>query len=140
MKIKIACSVMTRVVRALEQRYGAEVLEVARKAILESAPRDPSEIGAPGEDLHVYLKDLEKACAATHEWERVVDEPDRVEYRFSRCMWAEVFRELGQTEIGRWICEGDDPGVQSYHPRLRCHLTKTLMKGDSHCNHCFYVD
>ena len=61
MKIKIACSFMTRVVRALEQRYGAEVLEVARKAILESAARDPSEIGAPGEDLHVYLKDLEKA-------------------------------------------------------------------------------
>ena len=139
-KMRSACSMVVRIVRAFQDRYGDEAAEIARQALLEYIPRNVSEQGAPEDDLRKYVDGLEKGCSASHEWERVMDEPDQVEYRFTRCMWAEVFRELDAADIGGWICEGDDPAVNSFHPKLRCRLTKTLMKDDPHCNHAFYVE
>jgi len=139
-KMRGACSMLVRIVRALEERYGEEAKELARRALDQHVARDEKELGPPEEDLHAYLEGLEKGCAGSHEWERVTDEPDRVEYRFTRCMWAEIFRELGADDIGLWICEGDDPGIRSYNPHLRCRLTKTLMKGDPYCDHQFHVE
>ena len=139
-KMKSACGMAVRIMRALEAHYGNEAKEVARRAFDQHTSRDEKELGAPEDDLHKYLDGLEKGCSGSHEWERVIDEPDRVEYRFTRCTWAEVFRELDAADIGQWICEGDDPGINSYNPKLRCRLTQTLMKGDPHCNHCFYVE
>jgi hypothetical protein len=138
-KMRMGCSMAVRILRALEAHYGAEAKEVAHNVFGVSRPRPPQELGAPEKDLHDYLDRLEQACAGSHEWEKVVEEPDRIEYRFTRCMWAEIFSELGAADIGSWICEGDDPGVHAYNPRLRCRLTRTLMKGDSCCDHCFYV-
>ncbi len=89
--------------------------------------------------LRVDPENMEVEVEAGATWEKVCDEPNKVEYRFTRCMWAEAFRELDADDIGSWICEGDDPGVHAYHPRLRCRMTKTLMKGDPYCDHCFYV-
>jgi len=138
-KMCMGCSMAVRILRALEAHYGTEAKEVAHEAFGAREPRPAHELGSPEKDLHDYLERLEQACAGSHEWEKIVDEPDRVEYRFTRCMWAEIFRELGAADIGSWICEGDDAGVHAYNPRLRCRLTRTLMKGDTCCDHCFYV-
>jgi len=135
----MGCSMAVRVLRALEEHYGPEAKEVAHKAFGVSKPRPAEQLGDPEQDLYAYLDRLEKGCAGSHEWEKVSDEPDRVEYRFTRCLWAEVFEALGATDVGSWICEGDDPAVHAYNPRLRCRLTKALMKGDDCCNHVFYV-
>ena len=138
-KAHTGCSIAVRILRALQAHYGPEATEVAHKGFRTKKPRPVSECGPPEDDLHTYLEGLEKACAGSHEWEKVVDEPGKVEYRFTRCMWAEIFRDLNAVDIGAWICEGDDPGVHAYNPRLRCRLTKTLMKGDPCCDHGFYV-
>ena len=69
----------------------------------------------------------------------MVDKPGQVGYRFRRCLWAEIFNELCAPDIGRWLCEGDEPSVRSFNPRLGLSRTKTLMSGDSQCNHVFFV-
>jgi len=138
-KMTLGCSMAVRIMRAIEARYGPEAKQVAHKAFTGRNPRPTDQLGPPEEDLRDYLQNLEKACAGTHEWERVTDETDRVEYRFTRCAWAEIFNELGAADIGSWICEGDDLAVNNYNPRLRCRLTRTLMNKDPYCNHCFYV-
>ena len=139
-KMQGACSMVVSIVRAMEGRFGKEqVHEVARAALQAARRRPTEEVGDPADDLAGYTENLERGTAGTHEWKRVRDEPNAVGYEFTRCMWAEAFRDLEAADIGSWICEGDDPSVRAYNPQLRCTLTRTLMRGDDCCDHVFHV-
>ena len=82
---------------------------------------------------------IDGAAAGSHCWQRVIDEPDRIGYRYTRCLYAEILRELGEPELGLVICARDEPWVKSYNPGLGFRRTKTLMEGDQVCDHVFYV-
>lgn len=138
-KMKSACGMVVNIVRAAEEKYGAEGKEVCRQAVAGKtrATRQP---GDPQEDLAKFIEGLDDGCTVSHQWERVVDEPDRIQYRFTRCMWAEVFRELDAADIGMWICEGDEPALKAYNPGLGFERTKVLMLGDDCCDHAYFVE
>jgi hypothetical protein len=55
-------------------------------------------------------------------------------------VWAEIYRELGEPELGFALCASDEPAVRSYNPKLAFRRTKLLMNGDEVCDHEFYVD
>jgi hypothetical protein len=137
-KMAAACRVLVEVVRAVEKTYGPEGKEVCRRAIV-AKDRPPRAAGNPQDDLAEFLHGLEAACAVSHEWERVVDEPERVEYRFTRCMWAEIFREMNAPDIGFWFCEVDEPVLKAFSPRLGFERTQTLMLDDKPCDHAYFV-
>lgn len=139
-KMRVSCGMLVKVVRALEGKFGKEVVHrAARKALHETSPRLAQDIGAPASDLAKYLRKMERGAAGTHEWKRRRGGPNAIAYEYSRCMWAEVFKELGAADIGLWMCEGDDGAIRAYNPKLRCKTTRTLMKGDTCCDHVFYV-
>jgi len=139
-KLKGAASRFVTVMRAMEEHFGPEAVDVARGLFGDVIPRPEEQLGTPEEDLHTYCDRLDRGCVLSHRWERIEDTRDRIAYRFTRCLWAEIYRELDAADLGRWICEGDDPSVQSYNPKLRCRQTKLLMDGDEECDHVFYVD
>jgi hypothetical protein len=62
---------------------------------------------------------------------------DAIGYRFTRCMWAEIFRSLDAPDIGRWICDSDEIVLKSFNDRLELRLTKRLMDGDPYCDHLY---
>ena len=126
--------------RALEAKYGPEVKEVVREAFLTKDPRPDSDLGDPEDDLQAFCSGLERGCAASHEWTRTADEPDRIGYSFTKCMWADVFRGMDAADLGFFICEGDEPAVRAYNPRLGFERTKTLMEGHDECDHVFLVE
>ena len=138
-KLKGSVSKFVRLMRAMEERFGPEAVEVARELSGGVTPRPEDQLGTPEEDLHTFCDRLDRGCVLSHRWERIADEPDRIAYRFTKCLWAEIYRELDAADLGRWICEGDDPGVRSYNPQLRCRQTKLLMDGDAECDHVFSV-
>jgi hypothetical protein len=105
--------------------------------------RAPGPAGLPAgpeEDLRAFCARLEAGCAGSHQWERVLDEPGRIAYRFTRCLWAEAFRELGEPELGFYLCAADEPAVRACNPRLGFRRTRTLMRGDPECDHVFLVE
>ena len=136
-KMKGASGMAVRLLHAMEERFGSQAREVFRDMIGDCTPRPDA--GAPQTDLEQFCAQLDRACVGSHEWERVIDEPDRIGYRFTRCMWAEVYRELGEPELGFVICAGDEPAVKSYNPELGFKRTKVLMNGDPVCDHVYYV-
>ena len=140
LKMRGAAGVAVALLHAMEERFGSEAREVIRDMAgrREFEPRPGA--GDPEQDLHAFCAQLEAGCVGSHVWERVVDEPRRVGYRFTRCMWAEVFRELGEPELGLVICAGDEPMVKSYNPGLGFRRTKVLMAGDKECDHVFLVE
>ena len=115
-KMKGAASMLVRVMRIMEKKYGSEVYDVVRSEMGKWSPRAPEDCGAPEDDLHEFCDRLDKGCVGSHRWERVVDEPDRIGYRYTKCLWAEIFNELDAHDIGHWLCDGADPAVRSYNP------------------------
>jgi len=139
-KMKGAAGMAVRLLRAMEERFGPEAREVVKDMIAKRQPKPRPDAGDPQKDLHDFCERLERGCVGSHKWERVIDEPDRIGYHFTRCMWAEIYRELGEPELGFVICAGDEPGVKSYNPKLGFRRTKVLMKGDDVCDHIFLVE
>jgi len=138
-KIKSAVSLSVRLLHAMEERFGEEARQVVREMITKREIKPRKDAGDPEKDLRDFCERLEKGCVGSHRWERVIDEPKRIGYHFTRCMWAEVFRELGEPELGFILCASDEPAVKSYNPKLGFKRTKTLMEGDDICDHIFYV-
>ncbi len=59
----------------------------------------------------------------------------------SRCLYAEVFKELDATELGYlMVCNPDHAYAKASHPRIKLRRSKTLMAGDDCCDHTWYWD
>ena len=139
-KMKGAAGLAVRLLRAMEERFGPEAREVVkqmaegREITPRENPRDPED------DLQAFCSRLDKGCVGSHKWERVIDESDQIGYHYTRCMWAEVYRELGEPELGFVICAGDEPAVKSHNPKLGFKRTQVLMNGDPVCDHIFHIE
>jgi hypothetical protein len=140
LKMRGAAGLTVQLLHAMEERFGPEAREVVQEMAENYAVAPRSETGEPEADLHEFCDRLEQGCVGSHQWERVVDEPDRIGYHFTRCMWAEVFRELGEPALGLVFCASDEPAVRAHNPRLGFSRTRVLMAGDELCDHIFYVE
>ena len=138
-KMKGAAGLTVRLLHAMEERFGPEARDVVRQMAEGLEPEPRADAGEPQADLQEFCTRLDRACVGSHRWERVIDEPDRIGYHYTRCMWADVYRDLGEPDLGFVICAGDDPAVRSHNPGLRFHRTKVLMCGDEVCDHVFCV-
>jgi hypothetical protein len=77
--------------------------------------------------------------SATQEVTILEEGPDHLRMRVDRCLWAEYFQRIGDTELGYLVCcNADHSMIATYNPRLKLHRTKTIMQGDDHCDHCFH--
>ena len=139
-KLTTACSIAVELLHAMEIHLGPEVRDVLREMAENRKFRPRENTGLAEDDLHLFCDNLDKGCVGTHRWERVVDEPTRIGYRYTRCMWAEIFRELGEPDLGFLLCAGDEPAVVAFNPELGFTRTKVLMHGDEACNHVFLFE
>jgi len=139
-KMKGAAELAVQLLHAMEGRFGPEAREVVREMTQQRRPTPRADTGEPEADLHEFCARLDEGCVGSHRWERVIDEPDRIGYHFTRCMWAEIYQELGEPDLGFVICAGDEPAVKSCNPKLGFRRTQVLMQGDELCDHVFYVE
>ena len=139
-KMRGAAGLAVRLLHAMEERFGPEARQVVRDMAANLTPSPRADAGKPEKDLQDFCARLDRACVGSHRWERINDEPDRIAYHYTRCMWAEIYCELGEPELGFVICAGDEPAVRSYNPELGVKRTKVLMNNDDVCDHVFYVE
>jgi len=71
---------------------------------------------------------------ATYE---IVENTDKaLELNVTECLWARVFRDADAAGIGyAYICFPDYAVAQAFNPKIVLNRSKTLMQGDSSCNH-----
>lgn len=139
-KMKTAASVGVQLLHAMEERFGPEARQVLHDLVQRQQPTPRPDAAEPAADLQEFCTQLEQGCAGSHRWERVIDQPDRIGYHFTHCLWAEVYRELGEPELGSVICASDEPAVKSHNPQLGFIRTQTLMQGNALCDHVFFVE
>ena len=138
-KLQGAVGFAVSLLHAMEKRFGSEARQVVREMIDRRDIKPRPDASEPEKDLKEFCKRLDHACVGSHRWQRVADEPDIIAYKYTRCMWAELFRKFGEPELGYVICASDDRAVRSYNPKLAFKRTKVLMNGDDCCDHTFYI-
>ena len=138
-KMYVIAEIAVQLLHAMEEKFGPEAREVVREMSRNQRFETRGQFGEPASDLHEFCAMVDQTAAGTHKWERVINEPDCVTYNFTRCMYAEIFRELGEPELGYVLCSRDEPWVKSYNPKLSFKRTKELMGGDDICDNTYYV-
>jgi hypothetical protein len=139
-KMMVSLDLAVEILHAMEKRFGSE----AREVIWEMASQQEFDIrektGSPEKDLQDFCNMAEHMAAGTHRWKRVIDTSTAIGYEFTRCMYAEILRGLGEPELGLIICARDEPWVKSYNPRLGFRRTKKIMDGDEICDNVYLVE
>jgi fumarate reductase iron-sulfur subunit len=141
-KIFAGASNLVLAVRAVQAVYGHAGVQTIRRAFAESWAEAGKERAKAADDspLRSLCSAIEQICIGSHEWIKLEDSDSRQAYRFTRCMWAEAFRELNVQDIGfRVLCQGDAAMASSFNPTIRFSRTKTLMMGDDCCDHVYYL-
>lgn len=138
-KLTSPATLAVELLHAMEARFGPEAREVMRQMVAMRAYKPRANPGDAQDDLQQFCAGLEKGCAGSHRWQVVSEAPNRVAYHFTSCLWADIFRQLGEPELGFAFCAGDEPAVKAYNPALGFERSKTLMEGDDLCDHVFYV-
>jgi len=139
-KMMVMADIAVELLHAMEKRFGPQAREVVREMIKHQEFEARPNAGKPETDLRDFCTMVDKAAAGTHKLKKVIDEPDRVGYQITRCMYAEIFRELEEPELGLIMCARDGPWVKSYNPSLAFRRTKTLMQGEKACDNTYYVE
>jgi hypothetical protein len=139
-KITVMADIAVELLHAMEKNFGSRAREVVREIINQQEFEARQNAGKPETDLRDFCAMVDKAAVGTHKWEKTEDQPHSVGYGLTRCMYAEIFRELEEPELGFIMCARDEPWVKSYNPKLAFKRTKTLMNGDEICDNTYYVE
>jgi fumarate reductase iron-sulfur subunit len=142
-KIFAGANNLVLAVQAIQKTYGDAGLQIIRHAFDENWIEAGKEIAQSSKDnsLRSLCSSLEQTCVGSHEWKKLEDSDARQTYHFTRCMWAEAFREFEAQDIGFWVlCNGDALMASSFNPKIKFSRTKTLMMGDDCCNHVYFLE
>lgn len=141
-KMTSGAALYVSTLRWIEEKYGKTTIEEIRKHQLQRNIDRWKKLKKELKDssLDTFCKFMENSCAGTCEFEKTIDEKNKKKYKYTRCAWADIFRELGAEDIGFWICEADEPVVKTFNPDIKFKRTKTLMQGDKCCDHEFYIE
>ena len=139
-KMTVMADIAVELLHAMEKEFGPKAREVVREMINHQEFEARQNAGIPETDLGDFCAMVDKAAVGTHKWKKVKDQPHNVGYSFTRCMYAEIFRELEEPELGFIMCARDEPWVKSFNPKLAFKRTKTLMDGDEICDNTYCVE
>lgn len=77
----------------------------------------------------------------TTTYEIIEDNPGVLEIRVIECLWADIFREAGEAELGyASLCHQDFIAATAFTPKLKLIRDKTLMQGHDCCNHRWVME
>jgi hypothetical protein len=120
------------IIRKAGERYA---VEWTRKQMAEKGPIKNFE------DFKAFVKEEDKSQFWSHALTLTYAEetPKKIVYRITECLWAKTFKEMNAADLGYiMICHSDFATAQAYHPKIKLKRTKTLMQGDSYCDHTYY--
>lgn len=140
--IKDTLSERAETYSALVEKFGPEVIEVVEDEKGKKMRKEWSEIAKSKEDNS--LDSLVKSVWNTRLdlFEASIDKKtdDMVQMKVTRCVFAEIAKDIGATDWGyRLFCKDDPHMVAGFNPKIEFSRSKTLMQGDDCCDHCYKI-
>jgi len=136
---EIEARMMVPVLERLGQEFGPErVRELATEVIVDIAKSQGAAMAEMlgGNDLATFADSMEAWTRGGALEIEVVDQtPTRFAFNVKRCKYAEMYRDLGDADLGaRMSCNRDGTMVEGFNPDIRFTRTQTIMGGASHCD------
>jgi predicted ArsR family transcriptional regulator len=141
---EIEARLLVPLLKALGEEFGRErVLEITRQ-VVEQISREQG----------AQLAERMGGCSLAHfaasldNWKKddamQLDVLERSETEFSfnvtRCRYAEMYQELGLTEIGSILsCSRDFNLIQGFNPKVKLNRKQTIMEGALYCDFRFIL-
>jgi hypothetical protein len=131
------------ILRALRERFGQEVIEIAGNARLTVHKKRMEQLskhgsGRPSEVFEHSAFSVTSAEESLLDYEVLEDSDEKFAVIISRCKYATFYIENGEPEIGYAMhCALDFDEAESYSSEIILKRTKTIMQGDRYCNHCY---
>ncbi|TXT56453.1 MAG: hypothetical protein BAJATHORv1_20042 [Candidatus Thorarchaeota archaeon] len=131
-------------IREMERVFGKDAVHKAvsnfyeRQSVSSSAKMMEREgtISSMSDFRDLLLKiDSRPFMTKTMITEHPESEDDAVLRIVKKCMWADIFRDLGAADLGDiMLCKTDFATAKVIHPKIQLERSKTLMSGDECCD------
>jgi hypothetical protein len=133
-------------INALGKEQAHEIIRNAfYKNMEEGVKEDLKEIG-PVKNFEDFVN-IEKEDNKSSYFKNIIsltyscESSKELSLHVTECLHSQVFKELNAEELGYLIvCNPDHAYAQACHPKIKLKRSKTLMQGDSYCNHTWYWD
>jgi hypothetical protein len=117
---------------AAKRILAAAVIKMAKATAAEMASAAPG--GTPDLDSFRAIQPRWTAEDALRT-ETLRSTPDAFDFNVVRCRYAEMYREMGLSDLGAVLsCNRDGAFCEGYDPKLRLTRTQTIMGGADHCD------
>ncbi len=136
---EIEARILAPFIHAMGDEFGRErVLEVARQVIDQVARQQGEQLARSmgGCTLKHFADSLEAWKKGDAIQTEILEQDDHVfSYNVTRCRYAEMYRALGDPELGVILsCGRDFALVEGFNPEIRLKRTQTIMEGAAFCD------
>ena len=136
---EIEARILAPVLEALGEKFGKEaVLEITRRTIEEIARRQGRELAEQqgAQDLHSFARAIEPWSRNGALELRILDQsPSEFNFDVTRCKYADLYRELGMSELGAILsCSRDAAFIEGFNSGIRLDRTQTILSGAARCD------
>ena len=131
------------ILKRLRERFGEEAIQIASHARLAVHKRwmknlSDEKSGRPSEPFGHSAFSVTSADENFLDYEVLEDANSKFAVKITRCLYADFYRENGEPGIGYAMhCALDFGEAEAFSPDIVLKRTKTLMQGDSCCDHCY---
>jgi L-2-amino-thiazoline-4-carboxylic acid hydrolase len=137
---RIEAAILKHVYDTLKASHGKAVAQgTLAAAVRASAMAQARELAASvngNTSIETFI-DRQELWTRDGALERDLIEQNERRFRFNvtRCKYAEMYRDMGLSEIGHLLsCQRDATFCEGYDKRLKLKRTQTIMQGASHCD------
>ncbi len=139
---EIEAAIVGPLVRAFAARFGDQPVREVLADVIRQLSRER------GESLACELgsNTLESFATTIGTWnaggalelDMIESGPERLGFDVMRCRYAEMYRQLGLTDLGSTLsCLRDFELVAGFNENIELQRTQTLMEGATHCDFRF---
>lgn len=137
---RIEAQILKHVYDTLKESHGKEVAakavaDAVRRSSIEQAKEMAALVG--GKTSMQTFIDRQSLWRMSGALDIDVKEqtPTSYVYNVTRCRYAELYKEMGLSEIGHLLsCNRDGTFCEGYDDRIKLKRTQTIMQGGSHCD------
>jgi hypothetical protein len=140
----IEVRIVAPLIDAMSQKFGRPAVLEVLSSVVESmglASGREAALRVCGDSLAHLARGIEIwSRGGAQELEHLKADEDRLFFNVRRCRYAEMYRELGLTELGMILsCGRDFAFSRGFNPRLKLQRTQTIMAGQNYCDFRFYL-
>ena len=142
---RIEALVLGPMIRAFEEEVGRERAHaVARRVIVKIAEEQGRALSERmgGDDLAAFSKSKDPwVRGGALETDTLEDNDSRVSFNVTRCRYAEMYSEIGMSDLGGIFSCGRDGALSTgFNARIKLARSQTIMEGATHCDFRYTIE